>query len=46
MRDVGGWTLWWADRNRWHEYDYAPLGLGFEALLREVEEDPTAVFCG
>lgn len=47
LDDVGGWTLWWADRNnRWHEYDDAPRGLGFDALLREVEEDPTAVFWG
>ena len=47
LDEVGGWTLWWADRNnRWHEYDDAPRGLGFEDLLREVEQDPTAVFWG
>jgi hypothetical protein len=47
LDDAGTWTLWWADRNnRWHEYDDAQRGMGFEALLREVDEDPTAVFWG
>jgi hypothetical protein len=43
----GGWTLWWADRNsRWHEYDDVRASAGFEELLTEVDQDPTAVFWG
>lgn len=44
---TGQWTLWWADRNnRWHEYDDVRAGAGFEELLTEVGQDPTAVFWG
>lgn len=41
------WTLFWADRNsRWHEYyDLAPA-VEFEALLAEVDADPTGIFWG
>jgi hypothetical protein len=47
LDEAGAWSLWWADRNnRWHEYVDAPRGQGFDALLREVDEDPTTVFWG
>jgi hypothetical protein len=41
------WTLYWADRNsKWHEYDLIEPSRAFEALLKEVQEDPTGIFWG
>jgi hypothetical protein len=40
------WTLYYADRNsKWHRYDIEPSA-DFDDLLREVDEDPTAIFWG
>jgi hypothetical protein len=43
----GMWRLYWADRNeRWSEcWDVEPSP-SIDPLLREVDEDPTAVFWG
>lgn len=41
------WTLYWADRNsRWHAYDRIPASRGLDALLAEVDDDPTCIFWG
>lgn len=41
------WTLYCADRNsRWHLYDLIEPTPDFEALLEEVDEDPTGIFWG
>jgi hypothetical protein len=41
------WYLYWCDRNsRWHFYfDLEPTA-NLDALIREVEEDPTGIFWG
>ncbi len=44
---VGGWSLRWRDRNaKWHQYDGFENRPHFRDLLREVEDDPTAIFFG
>jgi len=41
------WKLFCADRNsRWHEYYEAEPTHNFEALLEEVDDDPTGIFWG
>jgi hypothetical protein len=41
------WTLYWADRNsKWHPYEEVESNKNFEALLKEVHEDPTGIFWG
>jgi hypothetical protein len=44
---TGKWGLYWADRNdRWHEYwDINPTKK-IEAILKEIDEDPTGIFWG
>jgi hypothetical protein len=43
----GKWTLYCADRNdRWHEYwDIEPTK-NIDAILKEIDEDPTGIFWG
>lgn len=39
------WTLWWADRNgRWDRYWDVDATPDIDELLREINEDPTAIF--
>src|SRR5450755_3798237 len=41
------WTLYWRDRNlRFHLYDQLEPSPDIGDLLREVDRDPTAIFCG
>jgi hypothetical protein len=41
------WSLYWRDRDeRFHEYDRLPPSAAVEALLTEIERDPTAIFWG
>lgn len=41
------WTLYRCDRNlRFHAYDQLPPSTHVEALLAEVDRDPTAIFWG
>lgn len=41
------WTLYYADRNsKWHLYYDIEPSADFDDLLREVDEDPTAIFWG
>ena len=41
------WTLYCADRNsRWHEYLDTEPTADLDALLREVDDDPTGIFWG
>jgi hypothetical protein len=41
------WSLWWADRNeRWNSYWDVDPTPDIDDLLREIGEDPTAVFWG
>lgn len=41
------WRLYWRDRDeRWHEYQQLPFASGVEALLTEIDRDPTAIFWG
>ena len=41
------WSLYWRDRNlKFHKYDRLPPSASIEALLAEVERDPTAIFWG
>lgn len=43
----GEWTLYCADRNlRWHEYPEIAPTSHFDALLAEVDKDPTGIFFG
>lgn len=45
--DVQQWTLYCADRNgRWHCYEPLDPQKNLEALLREIDEDPTHIFWG
>lgn len=45
--DSGQWTLYCPDRNsRWHVYFDADPTRDFEALLQEVDADPTGIFWG
>lgn len=41
------WTLYWADRNqRWHRYWDLDASERIDALLDEIDEDPTCIFFG
>jgi hypothetical protein len=41
------WSLYWADRNgRWHRYRDLDPAENLDPLLREIDEDPTAIFWG
>lgn len=41
------WALYWSDRNgRWHPYDLFDPTPDLSAALREIDDDPTAVFWG
>ena len=43
----GKWTLYCADRNsRWREYTNAAPTKDFDALLSEIDRDPTHIFWG
>lgn len=45
--DAREWSLYWADRNgRWHRYWDLDPAENLEVLLREIDEDPTAIFWG
>jgi DUF3024 family protein len=41
------WRLYCADRDsKWHEYDVLEPTTDFDALLQEVDQDPTGIFWG
>ncbi len=41
------WTLLWPDRNtKWHDYEHIDAAEDFNALLSEVDQDPTGIFWG
>jgi hypothetical protein len=41
------WSLWWPEwDNRWHRYDGLDPAPDIDVLLRELREDPTAIFWG
>jgi hypothetical protein len=41
------WTLYWADRNsRWHRYDDVDPTTDLDALIAEIDSDPTCIFFG
>jgi hypothetical protein len=41
------WQLYWRDRNlKFHVYDLLPPTASVEALLAEIDADPTAIFWG
>lgn len=43
----GLWSLYWHDRNRrWRRYGDLTPTRNFEALLAEVDRDPTRIFWG
>ncbi len=43
----GMWTLYCADRNsRWHEYTNVAPAKDIDALLAEIDRDPTGIFWG
>ncbi len=43
----GKWTLYCADRNsRWHEYTKVSPTKNIDALLAEIDRDPTCIFWG
>ena len=45
--DVRKWSLFWSDRNeRWHRYESLRPQENLEALLREIDQDPTCIFWG
>ena len=40
------WALSWSDRNgTWHRYDRIQPG-GIDAMLQEIDDDPTYIFWG
>ncbi len=44
---TANWTLYWRNRNlRWHRYDRIAPAPYVDALLAEIDEDPTAIFWG
>ena len=44
---TGDWTLYCADRNsKWHEYYDIEPTKNIDALLKEIDEDPTGIFWG
>ena len=41
------WTLYWPDRHsRFHKYELTPPMPDIEALLEEIDRDPTSIFWG
>lgn len=41
------WQIYWRDRNlKFHAYDLVPPSGNVEALLAEIDADPTAIFWG
>jgi hypothetical protein len=41
------WTLFWVDRNgNFHSYDRIAPTSNIEALLDEIDADPTCIFWG
>jgi hypothetical protein len=41
------WSLFWSDRNsRWRRYDILHPQKNFDALLSEIDKDPTCIFWG
>jgi hypothetical protein len=45
--EAGCWTLYCADRNeRWHIYDLLPPQKEIDALISEIDADPTGIFWG
>ena len=41
------WSLFWRDRNlKFHAYDFAAPTSDVEALLGEIDRDPTCIFWG
>lgn len=43
----GLWRLLWPDRNtKWHDYEHLDAMQDFQALLSEVDQDPTGIFWG
>lgn len=46
-REARLWSLHWRDRNgRWHPYDDVDPMSDVEAILAEVDRDPTGIFWG
>lgn len=46
-KTTGDWSLYWADRNsKFHIYDLVPPTDHIRRLLREIDDDPTAIFWG
>lgn len=46
-RSRGEWTLYWPDRHlRFHQYELTPSTPNVEALLEEIDRDPTSIFWG
>lgn len=44
---AGGWTLYWFDRNtKAHRYEFLPEHQPIQRVLREIADDPTAIFWG
>jgi len=44
---TGKWTLYCADRNdRWHKYPELPSTKNIDAILSEIDRDPTGIFWG
>jgi hypothetical protein len=44
---TGLWSLYWRDRNlKFHLYDLAEPTANVEALLDEIDRDPTSIFWG
>ena len=41
------WQIYWRDRNlKFHAYDRVPPTTNVEALMAEIDADPTAIFWG
>ena len=41
------WALYWPDQNsRFHVYEFAPPTADVDALLEEIDRDPTSIFWG
>ncbi len=46
-QSAGLWTLYCADRNdKWHMYTEIDSTKDFDAILAEIDEDPTHIFWG
>lgn len=41
------WTLYWCDQHqKFHRYEFAPPTQSLDRLLKEIDDDPTAIFWG